>query len=732
MDDWRITEFEETIPMSTYLLAFTVSNFKNLTNLGNPQFSVYASSKEYKNMEFALNISRSALKALEEYTIHSYPLNKMDFIAIDDFLYGAMENWGLISFKTSRIVNPAGKRNRKKMQDIISIISHELVHQWFGNLVTCEYWDYVWLNEGFASYLEYIVADMILPEWRILEQFTTEDMHPVMLNDVRPKTHAMTRNVNTPEEITTIYDFVAYPKAASVIRMMEQLMTPEIFKIMIYRYLSNRKYNTATDEDLYEAIDTFQDHFVIYNRNFPKLSDIFRSWANNEGFPILNVQYLKGTVTSTVRISQELFLPKLNESEDSSFIIPYNYVTSESVKENDWNPTFNGIWRSLNRTEDNFTSNTQADWIIFNIQQTGYYRVNYDTDNWNAIINVLDSSTYRTIHFLNRAQLLDDSFNLAKSGYLDFTINLNVLKYLRREYELGPITAGFKAIQFMLSHLDDQPFYEDFKNIMLNIIDEIYERVNYPSHPEYPKTFSENHHAVLKLKVNLFACRFRASLCVQDADEKMNFDDVPDIDDRPHFYCGILSSKSSQNQWNNLWNRLGEIIKSTELYRDNQEEISEILYAFSYCDNDEGRINNLLMSMLNTTQEATSNKISNDDATVVIGNLIRASKKHRELVMDFYEDHYKAVKETVPLTAVLSAFAEAINTEDHSERLKKLAANHAINVGKTIEEIEKNIHWMSMKVSEIATWVKNEKGAAIKLNFSIMAIIFSFSIIALQ
>lgn len=135
-----------------------------------------------------------------------------------------------------------------------------------GNLVTCEYWDYVWLNEGFASYVEYIIADkvwqfnfllpiswltqthiihvfnpiQILPEWRILEQFTVEDMHPVMLNDVKPKTHAMTRPVNTPEEITKIYDFVAYPKAASVIRMIEYVMSTSIFKIAIQRYLDER------------------------------------------------------------------------------------------------------------------------------------------------------------------------------------------------------------------------------------------------------------------------------------------------------------------------------------------------------------------------------------------------------------------------------------------------------------------------------------------------------------
>lgn len=133
----------------------------------------------------------------------------------------------------------------------------------------------------------------------------------------------------------------------------------------------NRKYSTATDEDLYEAIDTFQSHFVINKPNFPKLSDIFRSWANNEGFPIVNVRYLKDGVKSTVHVSQELFLPNLNSTDESNFIIPYNYLTSESVEESNWDPTSNRFWRSFNAKEENFTLNEQTKWILLNVQQTG-------------------------------------------------------------------------------------------------------------------------------------------------------------------------------------------------------------------------------------------------------------------------------------------------------------------------------------------------------------------------
>lgn len=242
--------------------------------------------------------------------------------------------------------------------------------------------------------------------------------------------------------------------------------------------------------------------------------------------------------------------------------------------------------------------------------------------------------------------MLDDSFSLAKSGYLNFTESLNMLKYLHREYELAPITAGFNAIDFMLTHFDDQPFYEHLRGIMLNIIDEIYERVNYPSHPEYPKDFSENHRAVVKLKVNLMACRIGAPLCVKDANEKMRFDKIPDVDDRPHFYCGILRGVSAEIQWNNLWHRLQEVTASTELSRDNQEEINEILYAFTRCDNDIGRVEKLLLKLLNETGTGERKAFADEATVIVIGDLIRTSNKHRDFVMDFYEQHYEAVNDT--------------------------------------------------------------------------------------
>lgn len=274
--------------------------------------------------------------------------------------------------------------------------------------------------------------------------------------------------------------------------------------------------------------------------------------------------------------------------------------------------------------------------------------MNYNEDNWNAIINVLNENTFHIVHVLNRAQLLDDSFNLAKSGYLNFSITLNLLKYLHREYELMPITAGYRAIEFLLTYLDEQSFYDDLLRIFQSILNEIYVRINDPSNAEYPRTFSENYHQMVKLKVNLLACKFGASACLNDARSNMFLYDLtiqqPSPDDRQYFYCGALKGDLGNRQWMQMKMRLIEITQNVELYRDNQDEITDILYAFSNCDDDLDRVQLLLIDIFNKTQNSLSYPlISKEDATFVIGNLIKVGSKYRAIVMEYYSDQFELV-----------------------------------------------------------------------------------------
>lgn len=215
-----------------------------------------------------------------------------------------------------------------------------------------------------------------------------------MLQDVSPKTHPMTRPVNTPEEISRIYDFVAYPKAAAVIHMVEHIMTPEIFRkaLNVYideRYEKNssswlrslvsanwnsplwlihcRSYRTATDEQLYEVLERVRRENSA--ADYPPINVIFRSWANNAGFPILNVEFFSENKTAIVR--QELFVPFVNSTDSSSFHILFNFVSSSSAASgfNDTSPTH---WIQNERVELTLGSLMNDErWVIFNVQQTG-------------------------------------------------------------------------------------------------------------------------------------------------------------------------------------------------------------------------------------------------------------------------------------------------------------------------------------------------------------------------
>ena len=190
---------------------------------------------------------------------------------------------------------------------------------------------------------------------------------------------------------------------------------------------------------------------------------------------------------------------------------------------------------------------------------------------------------YNSIHALNRAQLLDDSFNLARYDYLDFSVALNMLKYLRHETELVPLTAGFKAIEFLIESMDEQKFFKDLRDILLSIVDDVYVRINNLSLPIKPE--DEDYHVLTKLHVNLFACKIGAKSCLTDATRKLFLIDLEykqvHINERPYLYCGALRDSLASLIWFQLKTKILNSNGNEQLYRDNQEEFNEIFYAFT-------------------------------------------------------------------------------------------------------------------------------------------------------
>lgn len=295
-------------------------------------------------------------------------------------------------------------------------------------------------------------------------------------------------------------------------------------------------------------------------------------------------------------------------------------------------------------------SDNNVQWIHgFIWHNTGYYRVNYDERNWNAIIKELNGANYSSIHKLNRAQLLDDSFNLARHDYLNFKTALDLIKYLRQETDLVPLMAGFKSIEFLLTFMDQEDFFVNLRDMLVNLVDEIYLRINNSSLPIASE--DEDYHVLTKLHVNSFACKIGAQSCLKDAARNLFLLELSlewnalDVDERPYLYCGAFSNDLAAFNWDQLKQKL-RANENEEYYRDNQEEFTEIFEAFSACDTNLERLELLLRDIFTTNHAVSFYKnVSKENALQVVKNLIKVGSDQRSLMLTFFLDNFEAVNE---------------------------------------------------------------------------------------
>jgi aminopeptidase N len=242
--------------MSTYLVAFVVSDFKYKKAMsdGGVEVRVYAPEDNLDQVDFALE---TCPKILDHYNVLfgvDFPLPKLDLIAIPDFSAGAMENWGLITYRMTSLLYSPKETSSSAQQWVAVTIAHELAHQWFGDLVTMKWWNDLWLNEGFASFVENIGVSFVHPEWKMDDQFNLDKMQRSLTLDAHTHSHPIQVDVKDPAEISEIFDTISYNKGASIIRMMKMFIGAQAFNNGIKNYLMKYKYSNADTMNLWEEL----------------------------------------------------------------------------------------------------------------------------------------------------------------------------------------------------------------------------------------------------------------------------------------------------------------------------------------------------------------------------------------------------------------------------------------------------------------------------------------------
>ena len=435
--------FQKTPLVSTYLIYLGVGEFEYLSGkAGKIQIRVVTTKGNTSKGKFSLELGKKLLTSYEKYFGIKFPLPKLDLIAVPDFAAGAMENWGAITFRETILLYDPKTSSTRTKQFIAEVISHEIAHMWFGNLVTMKWWNDLWLNESFATFMATKFVDKFYPEWDLWNQFVEDAMNVAMGLDSLKTTHPIDVKVNSPAEIREIFDAISYDKGGCVLRMLENYVGEPNFQKGLKKYLSDFKYKNAKGQDLWDAIGKASKMPV---------TSMINTWLKQPGFPLveinqdgnnLKIKQNRYLLESTKKFSKGLWSIPLSlglEKETSKTLFSKK---SMSVK---------------------LPKNTIG--FVANYGRKGFYRVKYDEGILLDLKMLVDEKRLPPI---DRWAVQNDLFSLCVSGdeqvrnYLDFSD-----AYFDEDSYLASVNVAHNLASLYFRAFDEK-FVEEIRSYAIN------------------------------------------------------------------------------------------------------------------------------------------------------------------------------------------------------------------------------------------------------------------------
>lgn len=384
------TTFATTPRMSSYLLAFVVGELhkKTARTKSGVEVNIWATpAQSEETLDFALDIATRSIDFYDEYFGVPYPLPKSDHVALPDFSSGAMENWGLITYRESCLLADPKLTPESSKRFIATVIAHELSHQWFGNLVTMQWWNDLWLNESFANMMEYVAVDALHPEWRMWEDFATSEVTAALRRDSLDGVQPVQADVNHPDEISTLFDpAIVYAKGGRLLVMVRRLIGEEAFRAGLKSYFEKFAYQNTVGDDLWRELETASGQPVV---------DLMNTWISQPGLPIVRVEQDNSTEQSTVTLNQERFF--IGDHKPSDALWPIPLFTNQPLDD-----------EILTEREKTFTIEKP---LQLNCGLNGHFVTKYDTAAREQLLaNIHELPT------LDKICLLQDATLLARAG----------------------------------------------------------------------------------------------------------------------------------------------------------------------------------------------------------------------------------------------------------------------------------------------------------------------------
>ena len=679
----KSVRFAETPIMSTYLLVFIVGNLTSIEEraAGGTTVGVWTTPGKEDQASFALDTSVKLLSYFNEYFGIPYPLPKLDHIAIPDFAAGAMENWGAVTYReTALLVDPdnssAGTRQR-----VAEVIAHEMAHMWFGDLVTMEWWDDLWLNESFASWMGNKAVDWLFPEWEMWTQFVNMDTNRALSLDGLKNSHPIEQAVKNPAEVSQLFDAISYSKGASVIRMLENFLGEESFRKGLNRYLSSHMYDNARTEDLWSALETESGRPV---------TAIMDSWVKQMGYPVLQVESDRTGGQTTLSVTQERFV--------------YDRFLGDGEPDSD---TDNEVWRvpvsaSQGSEESAVTvmdgRQTQIDvpgsgdgWVKLNPLQTGFFRVNYSTEDWQRLVPAIESLE---LHATDRLGVQNDAYALSRAGLLPVTQFLSLAQAYKNEGDASvwsDLASNLRDIEQLISDEAIHPAYQGFAR---EIFGPAARKIGWE-----PKSGEGHLDALLRSTVLSQAGSYHDPGVTAQASERFQ-KYLQDRETLAPDLRGVVFALAAQSGGKDVYDQIWGLEGETDL----AEEKIRLLMSLTRFQQPE---------LLNSTlADSLSAKVrSQDSITLVAG--VAANPKGRDLAWEFVKDNWAEFDRRyggggfglMRLVSICSHF----NSQEKADEVDSFFAEHPTpaaerTIRQALERVRLNIKWLEQNRQELTDW----------------------------
>ena len=399
------TRFADTPSMPSYLLFLAVGDFERVTrDVDGVQLGVVVRRGEGHRAQYALQAGEESLRYFTEYFGIRYPLPKLDMIGVPGAGgFGAMENWGAILYFDQYLLMDEHRSSETERQTVFSIVAHEIAHQWFGNLVTMTWWDDLWLNEGFASWMAAKAIEARHPDWDPWLAQMAEGTSTAMALDAREGTHPIVQPVNTIDEANLAFDTITYEKGLAVIRMLEGYVGEEDFRTGVRNYLNSRLYGNARTEDLWAAVQAASGQPVL---------EIARNFTSQPGFPLLQAQCRAEQGRASIVVAQRRFAMDAAARTGERWSVPVAVRNGEAAP------------RRLvmaPRADAQIAADACGRYLV-NAGQSGFFRVLYDRPNFRSL-----TRDFARLDDADQLGLLLDYWSFGRSGDAAFTDYLDLV-----------------------------------------------------------------------------------------------------------------------------------------------------------------------------------------------------------------------------------------------------------------------------------------------------------------